>query len=310
MIPNLGVAGSAIDATVYGLTQVDGPAIWFPGTAGNNLEADGYTIPSTLGTLTLPFTDADLTITAADIAATHPADDIFIASTGQPVTVNRGDLAFPVTTIVTAGRVYVNTDPADLTQTIDTPTNTVYDLNDSDDFVLCWCGQVGRPLRSLEVLEINALDNTSTINISADGNVGISTGTAIDSGGNNVNGELSVTPYDYTCLTVRLDRAANTLTVDAYTWDGHTGTQTVDATTLGTFTTTTVTRTLWQTPSVLSSFAWNKGVAVAPDDATMGDIADWFLSLTLPATPLDPSVLLVDDTGAVLTDDTGTILKG
>ena len=308
MIPNLGVAGSAIDATTTGVVLVEGPAVWFPGTVGNNLEATGYTIPSTLGTLPLPFTDADLTITAADIAAADPGSDLFVASTGQPVTINRSAIG-PVTTIVNTGRVYINTDTADLTQTIDTPTNTVYDLTADDDFVAAWCGQLGVPASAVSVLAFNSLGTDSVIYIGNDGSV--ATGNATDAGPTTaIKGTVPVTPYDLTCVTVRLNRATNTLTVDAYTWAGHTGTQTVDATALGTFTTTTVTRTLWQTPSVLSSFAWNKGAGVAPDDTTMADIADWFLEQTRPPVEVDTSEYLVDEAGAVLTDLAGALLKG
>ena len=64
-IYNLGTSGAALNATTTGLTYLAGPAVWFPGTPGNELTSPGFTIPSTAGVLPLPFTDGTLTITAA-----------------------------------------------------------------------------------------------------------------------------------------------------------------------------------------------------------------------------------------------------
>ena len=114
-IYNLGTAGTALNAVTTGLTLVTGPAIWFPGTAGNDLTCPGFTIPSDAGLLPLPFTDGALTITADDIANLQPDTPQFTASTGQTVSVNRS-LTGAATVIAPAGTaVYVNTDPATAT---------------------------------------------------------------------------------------------------------------------------------------------------------------------------------------------------
>jgi hypothetical protein len=98
---NLGTGGSVLNARLGAVgsdptgaeprfLQWEGTNyIWFPGVTGNDLTCPGFTIPSTEGQLSVPFTDGALTITQADIDALTAGSTSFVASTGQTVTLNR-----------------------------------------------------------------------------------------------------------------------------------------------------------------------------------------------------------------------------
>lgn len=291
-IYNLGTAGATLNATTTTLVHVVGPAVWFPGTAGNELTCTGFTIPSTLGVLPLPFTDGALTITADDIAGLPTDAPQFTASTGQTVSVNRGTSNAVTTLVPDSTAVYINPDATVPANEATIPTNIAFDVAATDDMTMIWCGQLGHNPPATGRLFRTGTNNTETSQIQ-EGTDGTLSASFSDDAAATFTATLGVAPFSYriAAIIATLTRSTGNLVANLYTTDGLTATATTDASTATSATSVNPSQILRQIPGTVASFAWNTGPGTAPTDDEQAAIAAYLLE----AYPPDPTTTYLVD---------------
>ena len=306
-IPNLGTAGSQLDAATTNLDYITGPAIWFPGTAGNDLTSAGFTIPSTRGILPLPYTDGALTITTEDVAALDTSAPEFTCSTGQHVVINRTTVN-ACTTIIPAGmNVYANPDDTAATNQAAVPTNTRFDIGLNDDVVILWAGQLGNTttVNGHAFRSGSANTNAARLSPQTNGNLlGVLQDAAAAAYTTTITNATPV--YDYRCGALVLRRATGTLTAYLYGPAGLLQKNVTDAAAATTATNVGGAQIVRNIPATVNAFAWNVGESVAPTDTQLAGLAAYMLqNAPLPTT----TVYLIDPaTGAYLTAPSGAFL--
>ena len=302
-IPNLGTAGAILNADTASLDYVTGPAVWFPGTAGNELTCQGFTIPSDAGLLTLPYVDGDLTITVADIATLPVESPQFTASTGQTVGIQRSATG-TVTTIVPAGMaVYINNDPDTALNCITIPPNPILDIDPTDDYVIVWCGQLGNTVGVNGHLYRGGSANTSAARIQSSTNTNVAAYFQDSTPATfTLNLGASTPDHQPVCVMFVLDRGAETMRASIYNKEGLVR-ETVQSTpTAAGAVNVGGAQVLRSIPGSVSAFAFNTGLSVAPSVAEQAAIAGYLLQNY----PRDPQLTYLTDpaTGAYLTHPT------
>jgi len=306
-IPNLGTVGAALDATTPEVfVAVTGPAVWFPGTAGNSLTATGHTIPSTVGLLPLPYTDGTLTITANDIANLDPAAPQFTCSTGQTVAVNRS--ATNTTTMLVPARttVYINPDGTVAANQATVPTNAALSIGATEDFVMLWCGQTGNTTTVNGHLYRNGTANTDAARLQSSTNTDLTA--VLDTAGTSFTANLGAWTPNLTPVVVALvlNRATGVLASYLFDRNGLIKKATVDASAAGAAPNTSGQQILRNIPGTVSSFAWNTGLSIAPTDTDLAAIAAYLLQNY----PKPETAVYLTNNGNYLTNNDNFLVKG